>query len=67
MLIRKRCPFTQKINTREIPVTPQQLQAWQAGELVQDAMPNLSPDDREFLITGITPEMWDQTFGGDAA
>ena len=27
-------------------------------ELIQNAMPNLSADEREFLMTGITPEEW---------
>jgi hypothetical protein len=26
-------------------------------------MPSLSDDDREFLITGISPEGWEQKFG----
>ena len=67
MLIKKRCPFTQAINTMDIPVTPRQIQDWQSGTLIQNAMPNLTPDEREFLMTGITPEMWEETFGGDAA
>jgi hypothetical protein len=48
--------------TRDIPCTEAQLSLWQSGELIQAAMPNLSADDREFLMTGITPEEWDATF-----
>ena len=33
--------------------------------LIQNAFPNLSPEQREFLITGITPEEWDKAFGSD--
>ena len=29
---------------------------------VQDCFPSLSPDEREYLITGATPEMWDRFF-----
>ena len=29
------------------------------GALIQDAMPHLDPDQREFLMTGITPAEWD--------
>ena len=36
--------------------------AFQRGALVQDAFPHLSPDEREFIITGITKEEWDDTF-----
>jgi hypothetical protein len=32
---------------------------------VQDAFPQLDADQREFLISGITPEEWDATFGDD--
>lgn len=30
--------------------------------LIQDLFPYLSDDDREFLLTGITPEEWDSAF-----
>ena len=30
---------------------------------IQDAMPNLTPDEREFIKTGITPKEWDEMFG----
>lgn len=31
--------------------------------LIQEALPFLNADDREFLLTGITPEKWKETFG----
>ena len=49
-------------HTCEINCTTKQLNKWQAGELIQNAFPNLSADDREFLMTGITPEEWDKAF-----
>lgn len=63
MQITRTSPFTGAVNTREIAVTQAQLDAWQGGELIQVAMPHLSADDREFLMTGITPEEWDAAFG----
>ena len=48
-----------KDNTREIDITPEQMAAWEAGGLIQNVAPNLSPYDREFLISGTTPEQWD--------
>jgi hypothetical protein len=30
--------------------------------LIQEAMPDVSPEDREFIMTGITPEVWAQQF-----
>ena len=43
-------------------MTQEQLDAWQAGGLIQNIMPDLSAGQREFLMTGITDEEWDETF-----
>lgn len=52
--------------TIDIPVTEEQLIAWHVrGVHIQDAMPNLTADQREFLLTGITKEEWDAEFGED--
>ena len=64
MQITRTSPFSGKTNTREINVTQEQLDAWEGGELIQNAMPNVSADDREFIKTGVTPEEWEETFGG---
>lgn len=48
--------------TLDLPVTQEQIDAWEAGALIQNAMPSLSPDDREFLKTGITPDEWNEMF-----
>tara|TARA_A100001011_G_C14080811_1_gene744410 strand:+ start:104 stop:271 length:168 start_codon:yes stop_codon:yes gene_type:complete len=45
-----------------LDVTGEQIERWVAGELVEDVMPNLTPEEREFMITGITPDEWDETF-----
>ncbi len=50
-------------HTREMDVTSEQLRKWQAGALIQDVMKHLSDDDREFLMTGITPEEWKKYLG----
>lgn len=31
---------------------------FEAGYLIQDAWPEFSPDEREFILTGICPECW---------
>ena len=56
MDIVRRSPVTGKMNHREIDITFDQYEAWANGELIQDATPNLSEDDREFIISGCTPE-----------
>lgn len=60
MQITRTNPFTGKTNTREIDVTEDQLEAWYNGQLIQEAMPHLSADDREFIKTGI--DNWDEMF-----
>ncbi len=65
MLITRLSPFSGKENTKEIEVTPEQIHSWENGELIQNAMPNLKPADREFIMTGITDDEWDTTFGDD--
>ena len=32
---------------------------------IQDEFPHLSDDEREFLLTGSTPEEWERYFGED--
>ena len=63
MLIKMSSILTGKIHEREIDVTPEQLQAWHDGGLIQDVLPHLSAEDREYLISGATPEEWDKFFG----
>ncbi len=46
----------------EIQVTQEQIKAWEDGMLIQDAMPFLTDDEREFLISGMTPQEWDHIF-----
>jgi len=49
----------------EIDVSDAQIEHWQNGALIQHAMPQLTPDEREFLMTGITKEEWDATFSDE--
>ena len=52
---------------REIPMNKTAFMkahnAWNDGMLIQDAFPGLSAEDREFIMTGITPDEWDSIFG----
>lgn len=65
MKIQKRSKLSGKIREMDIPVTTEQLEAWMNGELIQDVMPNISADEREFLMTGVTPEEWDSVFSDE--
>ncbi len=44
--------------TFTIPVPMHERQAWCDGMLIQDAMPSLSKEDRELMISGTCPECW---------
>ncbi len=39
--------------------------AWQGGEFIQDALPELSADERELLISGTCPTCWEEMFPSD--
>ncbi len=63
MLITRKSLISGNTNTMSLPITEEQYNAWEQGTLVQVAMPHLSPDEREFVMKGITPEEWGQAFG----
>lgn len=62
MKITKTSLLTGITRTIELDITKEQYQAWQNGELIQDAMPNLTAEQREFLISGATQEEWDEAY-----
>ena len=62
MLIERKSTLSGNVNVMDIDVTPMQVESWEQGELVQNAMPNLSADEREFIMTGITPTEWNEMF-----
>ena len=57
--------ITKKINTMELPITQEHLDTYETvGDiLIKDAFPNLDKEQREFLLSGITPQEWNDTFG----
>jgi hypothetical protein len=54
--ITRKSTLTQKENSMKMNLFAQGLLDWKNGALIQKAMPHLSPDERDFLITGRTPE-----------
>ena len=66
MRITRKSILTGIDHTIEIPVTIAQVVAWNSGMHIQDAMPNLTAGQREFIMTGITEEEWDAEFGEEA-
>jgi len=62
MIITRTSTLSGHISSMDIDVTLEQVASWEQGELVQNAMPNLSADEREFIMTGITPAEWNEMF-----
>lgn len=64
LVIRSHPYIPNQVVEMECPnVTPEQIGRWQAGGvLIQEAMPTATPDEREFIKTGLTPELWDEMF-----
>ena len=60
MRIIRRSLVSGETNVMDLPVTQMQLQEWKNGGLIQNVFPNLTPDEREFIQTGITPNEWQQ-------
>ena len=63
MIVKRTSPFDGVEREMDLPITAEQYDAYAFGNIkIQDAFPNLSADEREFIMTGITPEQWAETF-----
>ncbi len=66
MKITKISQLSGKEHTMEIDVDQYQMirieNRYHSKELIQNIVPHLSMDEREFLMTGITPQEWNNTF-----
>ena len=55
------------LNTMEFDMDPKEFDKaydeWKNGEYIQVAFSDLNEDEREFIMTGITPEEWEEMFG----
>ena len=65
MKVIRTSPFSGNTNVMEIDVTQEQIALWESGTLIQNAMPHLTPDEREFIMTGITPDEWNNAFSDE--
>ena len=59
MLITKTSMLSSNTSSMDIDVTQDQIDLWEGGMVIQNAMPNLSADEREFIMTGVTAEEWE--------
>ena len=60
MLLERKSLLSGNVHVMDINVTPALLAAGKGGVLVQTAMPTLSPDTREFILSGLTPKEWEE-------
>ena len=59
MIIKRTSMYSGITREMDINVTNEQVNAWMEGECIQNAMPNLTDDEREFIMTGMTQADWD--------
>ena len=59
----KQSCITGKHHSMVLPTRQCELEHWEENmTLVQDAFPHFTPDQREFLISGSTPDEWNELF-----
>ena len=65
MIVERQSIISGKMNKMDINITEEQLFNFINGRsgLAQEAFPDLSLDEREFIISGIHPTEWEQLFG----
>jgi hypothetical protein len=63
MQVTKQSRISGKISSMDLDITSEQFSRIESGiELIQNIVPHLSSEEREFLITGITPQEWNKLF-----
>lgn len=68
MLISKTSPLTGCVHSMEIAVDAIELLAYLDGfdpRPIQAAFPTLTPEEREFIMTGVTTEEWNAFLGDE--
>ena len=62
MYVTRTSPLSGKTNTLDLPCTPDDMVRWHKGMPVQDAFPMLTDEQREFIISGLTPGEFEEMF-----
>jgi hypothetical protein len=63
MILARKSMLTGEVHSMELPITSKQLSTWDSGKgLIQEVFPKLTADQREFIMSGITQEEWDNAF-----
>lgn len=69
-VITRRSDLTGVTRSMTMPIPVEKWERWlrmvpSERPLIQDYFPELNEDQREFILTGITPEEWNDAFGDD--
>lgn len=66
MKIERKSIISGNVTTMYLDVTNEQMERFndrrKNGEYIQNIFPELTPDEREFILTGMTKQEWDETF-----
>lgn len=63
MIIKRVSVFSGVERVRDIPVNPQDYASWEQGYAgIDEAMPYLNNQDREFILSGMTDQEWKNAF-----
>lgn len=64
MIITRTSILTNVERTKDLDITEEQWKLWNSNNrpLIQYCFPQLSADDREFIMTGITDDEWNESF-----
>ena len=63
MLITRTSFISGLTRTEDIDITQEHLDDWNSGTIIQHAMPHLTADEREFIMSGCTAAEWEAIFG----
>lgn len=65
-IVTKRSLLSNTMHKATLKMTFKEYGKWfHKGGLIQDVLPHLTKEEREFLMTGATPEEWDKAFKDD--
>ncbi len=65
MFVTRRSRFTGIVRTLDLPITEEQVAAYNSGVSIQKAFSNLSKGDLEFIISGVPQSEWDELIGAE--
>ena len=54
------CPYCHQVHS--VLCRKEGLEKWQAGDYIQKALPDLTPSQRELLMTGTYQKCWNEMF-----